>query len=138
MFNSNKKQEATNNLPSSGALNSLVQGTTVEGTIRTESDIRVDGTIKGDLTCTAKLIIGPTGFVEGKVKCVNAIIEGRFEGVLHVEDLLNVREAANVVGDINCGKLMVATGAIFNVSCDMGKTGTIKKSANQMVADSIK
>jgi cytoskeletal protein CcmA (bactofilin family) len=138
MFNSNKKLEATNNIPSSGTLNSLVQGTVVEGTIRTESDIRIDGTIKGDLTCTAKVIIGPTGYVEGKVKCVNAIIEGRFEGILHVEDLLNVREAANVVGDINCGKLMVATGAVFNVSCDMGKGGSVKKSGNQMVAETVK
>jgi cytoskeletal protein CcmA (bactofilin family) len=34
---------------STGGLNSLVKGTIVEGSVTTESDIRIDGTIKGVL-----------------------------------------------------------------------------------------
>lgn len=122
MFGANKKIEpTTTNSTGIGALNSLVQGTVVEGTVRAESDIRVDGVIKGDLTCTAKVIIGPTGEVIGEIRCANAMIEGKFEGVLHVEDLLNVRETAVVKGEIHTGKLVVQAGAVFNVNCDMGK-----------------
>jgi cytoskeletal protein CcmA (bactofilin family) len=122
MFGANKKSEpTTNNSTGIGALNSLVQGTVVEGKVRAESDIRVDGIIRGDLHCTAKVIIGPTGEVEGTITCANAMIEGKFEGVLHVEDLLNVRETAVVKGEIHTGKLVVQAGAVFNVSCDMGK-----------------
>ncbi|HMG15191.1 MAG TPA: polymer-forming cytoskeletal protein [Saprospiraceae bacterium] len=122
MFGANKKSEpTTNNSTGIGALNSLVQGTIVEGTVRAESDIRVDGIIKGDLNCTAKVIIGPTGEVIGEIRCANAMIEGKFEGVLHVEDLLNVRETAIVKGEIHTGKLVVQAGAVFNVTCDMGK-----------------
>ncbi len=122
MFGSNKKSEPTTNISTGiGALNSLVQGTIVEGTVRAESDIRVDGTIKGDLNCTAKVIIGPTGEVIGEIRCANAMIEGKFEGVIHVEDLLNVRETAVVKGEVHTGKLVVQAGAVFNVSCDMGK-----------------
>ena len=61
----------------SHSLNSLVQGTTVEGTVKSESDIRVDGTIKGNLHCKSKVIIGPTGKVEGEVRCENAVVEGQ-------------------------------------------------------------
>ena len=104
----------------SHSLNSLVQGTVVEGVIKSESDIRVDGTIKGKLFCNAKVIIGPTGFVDGEIKCKNAVIEGKFEGKLDVDELLNIKESANINGDVSTGKLVVQPGAIFNVTCNMG------------------
>ena len=43
------------------SLNSLVIGTSIDGTITSESDIRVDGKIKGKLECKSKVIIGPSG-----------------------------------------------------------------------------
>ena len=72
MFGMNKKTEeskATNALTNPNALNSLVKGTVLEGTISSENDIRIDGIIKGTLTCKAKVIIGPTGFIDGEVRC---------------------------------------------------------------------
>jgi cytoskeletal protein CcmA (bactofilin family) len=104
---------------SSNALNSLVKGTTVEGTITSENDIRVDGVIKGILNCKAKVIIGPTGHIDGEVKCQNAMIEGKFTGKLRVIELLSVKETAEVLGDVTTGKLLVQSGAIFNVTCNM-------------------
>jgi len=123
MFSS--KKEATPSkksiLPTtSHSLNTLVNGTTIEGTIKSDSDIRIDGIIKGSLTCGAKVIIGPSGFIEGEVRCQNAVIEGRFEGTLQVAELLNVRETAKVSGDVRTNKLIVQSGAVFSVDCQMG------------------
>lgn len=103
-----------------GALNTLVEGTVVEGQVTAKSDIRVDGMIRGSLTCEGKVIIGATGFVEGQIKCDSAVIQGRFEGTLDVNDLLNVRQTAKINGEISTGKLIVESGAIFNVTCKMG------------------
>ncbi|MCB0528217.1 MAG: polymer-forming cytoskeletal protein [Lewinellaceae bacterium] len=121
MFGSNKNTDEVKTTPSapSNALNALAKGTVVEGSIRCDSDLRVDGTIKGKLNCQAKVIIGPTGAVEGEIKCQNAVIEGRFKGNLHVSELLNVRETAEVDGEISTNKLLVQSGARFNVSCKM-------------------
>lgn len=101
-------------------LNSLVKDTQVEGTINSESDIRIDGTLKGELHCKSKVIIGPTGFVSGEVHCRNAVVEGRFEGTLQVKEVLNVRETADINGEVTTNKLVVQSGAVFNVSCSMG------------------
>lgn len=140
MFGSNKKTEAASMTANSAAVNSLVKGTVVEGTVRAESDIRVDGAIYGDLTCSAKVIIGPTGEIKGEVKCLSAIIDGKFEGKLTVEDLLTVRETASVIGDIKTGKLIVQAGAVFNVSCDMGKSAQKQapKNPNQRIEQVLK
>jgi len=80
----------------------------------------VDGIIKGTLTCDAKVIIGPTGFIDGEVRCQNAVIEGRFEGILKVKELLHINESAKVSGDVTYGKLKVASGAIVSGSYKVG------------------
>jgi cytoskeletal protein CcmA (bactofilin family) len=100
-------------------INSLVKGTHVEGSVSSESDIRVDGTIKGTLNCKAKVIIGVTGSIEGEIKCQNAVIEGRFKGNIHVSELLMIRETAEIIGDIYTSKLTVNSGASFNGSIKM-------------------
>lgn len=121
MFANSKSADDTKNTANSvsSGLNALVKGTNVEGTIRCDSDIRIDGTIKGDLICKAKVIIGPTGYVEGEITCQNAVVEGTIKGVLSVTDLLNIRETAEIDGTITTGKLIVQSGAKFNVACKM-------------------
>ncbi len=138
MFGNKKKESSPKKnsiMPSqtSHSLNSLVKGTYLEGVIKAETDFRVDGTIKGSLNCTARLIIGPSGVVEGEVKCASAVIEGRFEGNLNVAELLHIKESAEVSGDIKTSKLIVQSGAIFNVTCKMGT-----QHSNNSVANSPK
>ncbi len=121
MFGSNKSTDDVKSISatSSTSLNTLVKGTVVEGTLRCDSDLRVDGTIKGNLHCKAKVIIGPTGVVDGEVRCENAVVEGQFKGKLWVSELLNVRDTATIEGEITTNKLLVQSGAKFNVSCKM-------------------
>lgn len=110
----------SNTTPSQGGINMLVHGTFIEGTIKADNDIRIDGQLNGTLLCKGKLIIGPTGKIEGEVTCTNAVIEGGFSGTLKVEELLSVRETAKITGDISTDKLTVQSGASFNVNCTMG------------------
>jgi len=119
----NKKNVADTTTYSSGhvsTINTLVEGTHLEGTINTQSDLRVDGQVNGTIHCDGKLIIGAPGVVEGDVVANNAVIEGRFDGNLHVHEVLDVRETAEVTGEIKTGKLLVQNGATFTGNCDMG------------------
>ena len=144
MFGSNKeKKDVSKNVKpstSSHALNSLVQGTHVEGKIKTTNDIRIDGSIKGELNCEAKVIIGPSGKVNGTIRCKNAVIEGNFDGVLIVKELLNIRENAKVTGEVTYGKLNVQSGAVISGSYELaGKAsnGSHKSSdSHKMVSTS--
>ena len=105
---------------SSKLINSLVLETTVEGTVNTNSDIRIDGTLIGNLNCNGKVIIGTQGRVEGEITCQNAVIEGIFKGKVTVGELMIVQESARIEGDVFTEKLQVEPGAIYNVKCVMG------------------
>ncbi len=124
MFGKKDNDMAKNNgnTPVGGGLNSinsLAKGTEIVGSIKTESDIRIDGVLNGDIDCNGKLIVGPSGVLEGKINCVNAVIEGNVKGVLHIKEQLHVMETANINGEIFTDKLIVQPGAIFNVKCQM-------------------
>jgi cytoskeletal protein CcmA (bactofilin family) len=133
MFGNTKNETKSNGVistPSTSTSNSLVQGTNIEGSVHAEKDIRIDGTMKGTLICKGKLIIGPTGTIIGDVQCENAVIEGRFDGILTVGEVLHVKETAKIEGDISTQKLIVQPGSIFNVKCKMGNQNGVGHKIN--------
>ena len=124
----NNKTNGVITAASTTSSNSLVQGTNMEGNVQADKDIRIDGTLRGSLNCKGKVIIGPTGYITGDITCENAVIEGRFEGVLIVGDVLHVKETAKIDGEVFTQKLVVQPGSIFNVKCKMGaQNGTSRK-----------
>ncbi len=123
MFANKKENDvmSTNNREAGSAgINNLGVSTSINGDITTQSDIRLDGELIGNLKCTGKVILGPKGRVKGEVICENAVIEGSVDGLLKVKDHLHVKESAKIVGEISTQKLTVQSGAMFNVKCDMG------------------
>ena len=112
-----KSKEAT--LPGQTS-NRILGGTSIEGSVKSDGDFRVDGKMKGDIAITGKLVVGEKGSVEGEVECGSANISGRFEGTLKVEELLSLEASAQVKGDIYTIRLSVVPGADFSGSCSMG------------------
>ena len=117
MFSDKSKSKNTTN-PEKGR-NIIGKSTTITGDIVSKGDFRVDGTIEGSMKTSGRLIIGKEGRIEGKISCKNADIEGTVIGNLQVDNLLTLKETANVQGDVTMDKLSVAPGAIFNVKCVM-------------------
>ncbi len=101
--------------------NALTSGSKIIGTIVTDSDIRVDGTIDGDVKCSGKLVIGEQGVIKGTVVCQSADIMGSLEGKIDVKYTLALRATSNLKGEITTQTLMVEPNAVFNGSCTMGK-----------------
>lgn len=105
---------------SSSPVTSISEGTTLEGQIKIEGDIKIEGTIKGTVTSKGKVIITPSGKVDGDIICGNGDIAGRVHGKLKVADVLFLKGNAVIDGDINTGKLVIESGVKFNGNCAMG------------------
>lgn len=129
----NRKEKTS--FDSSEKVNKLVEGTVVIGDIIAETNIRIDGEVQGNVTTSAKVIVGANGVLKGNLNCQEADIEGRIEGKLMVEGLLILREQSNIQGDIYTSKLHIEEGAVFLGACKMGvagmKTSTAVKSSEE-------
>jgi cytoskeletal protein CcmA (bactofilin family) len=95
-------------------------GTTIIGNIESNGDIRIDGTLRGNLQAKAKIIVGANGHVEGDIEGYQADILGRVTGKIKMEDLLYIHGKANIDGDLFAGKLHIEPTASFNGQCHMG------------------
>jgi cytoskeletal protein CcmA (bactofilin family) len=96
-------------------------GTTLKGDISSNSDLRIDGTIIGNVNSTAKIVIGASGNVEGDISGNQADIVGKVSGNIKTKDLLQLRGDCVVNGNVTAGKLQIEPTAVFNGQCHMGK-----------------
>ena len=100
-----------------GKTNRIVEGTTIQGDIISPADFRLDGHLVGNFQSKGKIVIGPAGSVKGDVICKNADIEGKFEGKIQVQEILNIKSKAHIIGEVVCGKLSVEPDAEFDATC---------------------
>ena len=114
----------------SGALyNALTAGSKILGTVITDTDFRVDGTVEGDVQSTGKVVIGEQGFIKGTICCQNAEILGRLEGKIETRQTLALRASGNIKGEVQTQTLIVEPNAIFNGTCSMSKTPSAPQAA---------
>ncbi len=119
MFSDNKKPRPMTEF--GGQPNRIEKNTKIKGNITSEADFRIDGKLEGNVKTSGKVVIGKDGYINGKVECVNADIEGKFNGELAVKDLLSLKASAIIEGTVSVSKLAVEPGATFNAACTMGK-----------------
>jgi cytoskeletal protein CcmA (bactofilin family) len=97
--------------------------TSIEGKIKTEGSIRIDGKLTGEVYAKANAAVGVTGVVEGTVSAKNISLAGKVSGTITATDKL-VLEAKSVMrGDIRAARLVVDEGAVFDGRCAMTAQG---------------
>ena len=112
------------NISEESKTSTIAAGVEIVGEIKANGNIRIDGTVKGNITLTGKLVVVNTGVIEGDVQCKNANIAGKFDGKINVEETLTLHETANLHGDIVTDKLVVENGAVFTGTCNMDRKGS--------------
>ena len=121
-----KYNETDNN-----TINLISTGTDITGDVKSTGDIRIDGTLTGNLNTKGKVVIGPTGRISGEVICKNSEVSGVVEGKIIVGQLLNLKASSKIFGDIDTVKLSIEPGAIFTGNCKMseenGGSGAVKE-----------
>jgi cytoskeletal protein CcmA (bactofilin family) len=86
----------------------------------TASDCRIDGILRGNIESKSKIIVGRSGVVEGNIKCTSIEIEGtvKVESLL-VTEMISLKSTANMIGNIETGKIAIEPGAEFSGNCKM-------------------
>ena len=117
MFNKEKTSAAEKQTSNSATL--ISEGTVLQGDVKSDNDLRIDGTVYGNITCASKIIIGPSGCIEGHINAAHADITGKVKGNITVKELLQLRGNSDVEGNIHAAKLQIDPTAIFNGQCQM-------------------
>lgn len=91
------------------------EGTVITGEIRFSDGLRIDGEVRGDVTCAEEgrtlLVISEKARVHGKVRAGHVIINGCVEGPVMAENLLELQPKARIIGDVRYEALEMHQGA---------------------------
>ncbi|GAB4173910.1 MAG: hypothetical protein Kow00108_08770 [Calditrichia bacterium] len=98
----------------SNELNFIGKGTYVEGQIVAESNLRIDGKVKGKVVTKNLLTIGANGEVDGEVEAKDAIVGGLVKGKVKISNKLELEAKAKVIGDVETQILVIEQGAVFH------------------------
>lgn len=120
-----KKNEEFNN---SGNLNTIIgKGSSIDGTLKVESTLRVDGRVKGNVTTSESLVIGKEGNINGEVVVRNAILGGKLKGKLTAAGKVVLESRSVFRGELKTSKLVIDEGAIFEGNCSMSSEPAVEK-----------
>lgn len=120
MFNTKNKTDMQQEKTNGGSATLIGAGTTLKGDISSNTDLRIDGTVLGNINSAAKIIIGSSGVVEGDISSNQADIVGKVSGNIRSKELLQLRGECVVTGNLYAGKLQIEPTATFNGQCHMG------------------
>src|SRR6185503_10199038 len=140
MFNTKKPttefmstEKTTSNGGSGNGATLISSGTTIKGDLSSNSDLRIDGTVIGNINSNAKIVIGSSGVVEGDINGNHADIVGKTSGTIKVKELLQLRGECVVNGNIYAGKLQIEPTATFNGQCHMG-ANVVDMASNELAS----
>ena len=119
MFNLFKTNMANQSQQSGTMYNAITSGSKIIGTIIADGDIRIDGTVEGEMQCAGKVVIGEKGLIKGTVTCQNSEIMGMLDGKIVNSQTLALRSTGKIKGEVQTQTLIVEPNAQFNGSCAM-------------------
>ena len=129
LFTKEKEPAAPPPRPQPRSDASVAPGTTyfgpdgvVDGTISGRESVVIEGTVRGKIQLSSDLRIGTAARVEATVHAASVMVEGRLTGDVSADDRVELIASAVVDGNLKAPKIIVAEGAKFRGSVDMGST----------------
>ncbi len=94
---------------SSGSFSVIGTDVTITGDVTATTELHVDGTINGDISC-ASLVQGEGSSVKGGIKAESARLAGEVDGSIDARELVILR-SASIKGDVHYDALTIEQGA---------------------------
>lgn len=117
------RQDSRNSSPAQPGTTLIGTNVTIEGTLSGTEPVIVEGIVKGKIDLGADLRIGSKARIEATVHARNVMVEGQLTGDVSADERVELIASATVDGNIRAPKIIVAEGAKFRGSVDMGSKG---------------
>lgn len=129
MFNNSMQESSFETTHAETIIGPSVQ---VEGDLKSEGNVNIEGAFKGTLGVAHKLHIGKDAVIDAQVNAGNAFVAGHIKGDVTVKERLELSSTGKIDGDVKAGILVMDAGACLNGTCTMGQSAS--KSVHNIVS----
>lgn len=101
-------------------IHSLVgRETTITCSILSNGNLRIDGSVNGDIKVEGDVYIGDSALIIGNITAKSITIGGVVEGNITAAGILKLLSTAKLNGDVNVSGFVADSGGIFIGKCHM-------------------
>jgi len=93
----------------------------IEGELKSQGNIKIDGLVNGKVHTSQDLTIGPNAQIDADLIAASATIAGIVKGNITVKGALSIASTGKIVGNISCASLSISDGAYFSGACKMAE-----------------
>ncbi len=97
----------------------LGKDTEFEGKFSFTGAVRIDGQFSGKIFSSGTLIVGESAVIKSEIHVADMIISGEVHGDIFAENKIEINVPGKLYGNIQCPKLVVEEGVIFEGNCKM-------------------
>lgn len=106
--------------PGKAELTIIGGGARLEGNLISAASLRIEGSVKGQITAEGDVIVASGSEVAADVRATNVTIGGHYTGNVTASGTLELESTAKVEGNLSCQTLVVNRGAVFSGQSIMG------------------
>lgn len=92
----------------------LGENTIIEGTIRSQASMRIEGRVVGEVRCDGDLTVGEKANVESHITGRNVTIAGKVKGDVTASGKLAITSTGQLIGNVSAASLTIEEGAVFS------------------------
>lgn len=116
--------------PAEGAT-ALGRSIRFKGELTGDEDLSLDGSFEGTIKLTgSRLTVGPNATVSAEISVGDAVILGRVVGNITAAGTVELRQSANVSGDVKAARLSIEESAVIKGRVELitqtGQAGSAK------------
>ncbi len=90
-----------------------------DGTFRAERDLRIEGEVKGTITCDGHLFVAEGANVSAKIEAESISVAGRLEGDIQCRGRLQILSSGQLRGKVSTETLVIDEGAFYEGGLEM-------------------
>lgn len=104
----------------SGKLETYIgDGTSFEGVLTSKDNITIYGSVKGNIECQGRVVVGDGGSIEADIVANDIIISGKILGNVTAKGKLEISSTGVLKGDIKTSSLVMEEGCKFDGRSEM-------------------
>jgi cytoskeletal protein CcmA (bactofilin family) len=102
----------------------------IRGELSGSEDLYIDGDVEGTITLEeSRLTIGPNARVKADISVRDVVIFGQLTGNVHAPGRVDLRQSAQVKGDILAGRLSIEESAVLTGRVELKPSSEVAKSS---------
>ncbi len=110
---------------------------TLTGNLKSDSNIQINGKVKGKIQTKNDIVIGEGALVEGGIKANNATVTGTVQGNIDTKEDLEVSPSGRVLGDIITQNLIIQKGGAIAGQIKMEQVQTVEDKSVDSEAEEV-